>query len=103
MNDASTEAIVSSTTQAAENSEVISAACPLANFSPEAHQYIHSLENHIASLVARVTKLEEENQKSRERTIAFGKSLYQNPMTKMFLSSAPKELQTRIKEFFDGN
>jgi hypothetical protein len=69
--------------------------CPLNSLPQEIHSYIHSLEQ-------RITAMETEQVAQKQRLMDAGKFIYNNPMTKMFLSSAPKDIQARLKEFFGG-
>jgi hypothetical protein len=67
--------------------------CPLNDLSQGVHEYIHKLEN-------RVTKLESEQLRFTNALINAGKFIFDNPASKMMMAAFPKEVQTKLREFF---
>jgi hypothetical protein len=65
------------------------------SFSMEA-----GLTARIATLEQRLVKIEAEQKKFMEALVYAGKFLMENPASKMILMSLPKEMKTRLTEFF---
>lgn len=70
-------------------------ACPLNGLPEEAHQYIHGLEQRIADL-------EKEKVRFTDALVNAGKFIFDNPASKMMLAAFPKEMQTKLREFFSA-
>lgn len=73
--------------------EASSPVCALNELPAEVHQYIHALEQRIA-------KLESEQARFSNALINAGKFIFDNPASKMMLAAFPKEMQTKLREFF---
>ena len=67
--------------------------CPLSSLSSDVHAYIHSLE-------ARIVHLESEQKRFMDALVFAGKMLFENPSFKMISMALPKEMKTKLQEFF---
>jgi len=61
-----------------------------------------NLLHRIIQLENRVAFLESEQARFTNALISAGKFLFENPASKMMLMAFPKEMQSKLKEFFDG-
>ena len=59
------------------------------------HEYLHRLES-------RVVLLEAEQKRFTDALLNAGKFLFENPASKMMLAAFPKDVQTKLREFFDA-
>lgn len=93
MEHTSTEALLSGNGTAFTTDAV--PACPLNGLPEETHQYIHGLERRIADL-------EKEKVRFTDALVNAGKFIFDNPASKMMLAAFPKEMQTKLREFFSA-
>jgi hypothetical protein len=63
----------------------------------------HNCANRLLAMEARVASLEEKERRFTEALVKTGEMVYKNPATKMMLAAFPKEVQNRLKEFFNAN
>jgi len=70
--------------------------------SPNFLQSDSPLFTRIIQLENRVAFLESEQARFTNALISAGKFLFENPASKMMLMAFPKEMQIKLKEFFDG-
>lgn len=59
-------------------------------------------EQKIQSLELRVAHLENEIARFQTALVMAGKFIFENPASKMMLAAFPKEMQSKLKEFFSG-
>jgi hypothetical protein len=69
--------------------------CPFSGLPQETHDYLHKLE-------ARVQHLESEQKRFTDALVNAGQFIFNNPASKMMLAAFPKEVQAKLKEFFNG-
>lgn len=69
--------------------------CPLEGIPQPLHEYVHRLE-------ARIVVLEAEQKRFTDALVNAGEFLFKNPASKMMLAAFPKEMQTKLKDFFDA-
>ena len=67
--------------------------CILSALPPDVHAYIHSLES-------RIGHLEAEQKRFMDALIFAGKMLFENPSFKMISMALPKEMKTKLQDFF---
>lgn len=61
-----------------------------------------SLSQRFALLENRIVKIEVEQARFTNALMYAGKFIMQNPASKMILMSLPKEIKTKLEEFFNG-
>lgn len=69
--------------------------CALSELPQDVHAYIHSLES-------RIVHLEAEQKRFMDALVFAGKMLFENPSFKMISMALPKEMKTKLQEFFAG-
>lgn len=69
--------------------------CPLENLPEELHHYIHGLEH-------RIVHLEAEQKRFTDALKNAGNFLFNSPQGKMIAIAFPKEMQERLREFFNA-
>jgi hypothetical protein len=67
--------------------------CPLNDLPAGVHDYVHKLE-------MRIIDLEKEKVRFTDALVNAGKFIFDNPASKMMLAAFPKEMQTKLREFF---
>jgi hypothetical protein len=61
-----------------------------------------NIKNFALEISHRVAHVESEQNRFTTALISAGEFLFKNPASKMMLAAFPKEMQTKLKEFFDG-
>lgn len=74
---------------------VTSPDCLLSALPSDVHAYIHSLES-------RIVHLEAEQKRFMDALVFAGKMLFENPSFKMISIALPKDMKTKLQEFFKG-
>ena len=57
----------------------------------------------ISEMETRIADLEFDNQRLKDALKKAGEFVFDSPMSKVFLMGMPKEMQTKLKEFFNAS
>jgi hypothetical protein len=70
--------------------------------SPE-QTFIQVLNATLHELESRISALEFDNERLKSALKKAGEFVFDSPMSKVFLMGMPKEMQTKLKEFFNAS